>query len=430
VAVACCAGFLAFAHHRSRDSGYLYFSERHVTAEPSVKNPLNPLADVKSRLLARYPSPSASDLAPLDKKTADIKNAIYNAFLTNDLQAISATTKQISYERKPESITYVLRDGIPHASYNDFNVHGVIDSLDTTVLLTAYLFDRLKLYDSARKYYSAYSDALKDLLIPGLDDRWRSISRRQAVTGMKLRLSLGSSAAPLSREYLSASYLDTRIEMFLVQTLTEQVFRQYRRQQIIYPAAAKKRLEGRFSETHFSPDRILTVMSSATTNEQKIATFEYCIFVGRLGTDDNDRCAKAKIESLFGPRGFASAMLKYKDLVHFVRNFRTARSYDLKLDYAMGGSVISDSAKNKELAKLDIATFETKLASLRESMDDSTYNLTDDVLYLAYRFFDQVHEQKRALDSLCQIARFRTSGFDHVILADFLLKRKAHACGT
>ncbi|TYL93427.1 hypothetical protein FXB40_21595 [Bradyrhizobium rifense] len=195
---------------------------------------LNPLIDVKNDLLGRYPFRQPEGLVPEEEaNTYRIKKAIYDAFLADDTGAIIAIANQLSYVTNSASVSYdIYFDDYVHASYTNFYVGEIVDALDTTVLLTAYLFDRLNLRSAARKYYSTYYQAMRLILLPGMNSEARLLSRRLVAVRVKLRLLLDS---PLSREHADSSYVDTLIEMFLQQVLAEHEFTRYRQKHITYP---------------------------------------------------------------------------------------------------------------------------------------------------------------------------------------------------
>jgi hypothetical protein len=385
---------------------------------------LNPLVDVKNLLLSRYPFPQP-EIAQDPEKTYGIKKAIYDAFLADDTRALIAIANQLSYVAKPDNVLYEEYYDKPYAKYASFDVHEVIDALDTTVLLTAYLFDRLNLRNAAGKYYATYHQAMRMIALPGLDTRFQLVSRRLVAARVKLRLLLDSS---VSKERADTSYVDTLIETFLQQTLADKAFSRYRRQGVIYPPAAKKELFGKFSTTNFDPAPLEQTIRAATGPAKNLFVYEYCLSRKFADRDMKDLCSLSSIETMFGRQSFATATLKFALLLHFVNSNPNPDDYDYVMPDGAAAPVLAKNDKNTKLAEQAKQTFESLLSSVGSSLEAESSFLSDDVLFLTYKFYSHFGDQVRATQSLCQIARMRVEDADYVLLAKATVRSKSREC--
>jgi hypothetical protein len=404
----------------------IFYQARNLTLARSEKLPLDPLLDVKNFLLSRYPDSTTAAADGLDAasdETGKIKARIYDAFIAHDFSALLAVFGRLSYEARPDTVTYSFPGGITRVSYSNFDAYKVIDALDTTVLLTAYLFERLGLRDSARKYYAIYGEALKLILLPGLDGSWAQISRRLSVSRMKLNLILQGDLG--RKPYADVSYTDTLIEMFLQQTLARPEFARYRKSKLIYTGAAQRYLNGRFSSVSFDPEPIKAAIAVASPADKAILVFEYCLAAANDKVESTGLCTVDNIEALFGRKSYAAATLKFKSLAAFINALPA--TYDWESD-AEGNDVLVHNDKNQSQVKSDTAAFRVRLGSLEASLEDRTYNLRDDTLYLSFRFFDLTGQADEARDRLCRILSSRAPGSDHVLLATAMLKEKGLVC--
>jgi hypothetical protein len=335
-----------------------------------------------------------------------------------------AIASRISYESKPSTVSYTMAGGIVDAEYSDFDVHEVIDALDTTVLLTAYLFDRMNLRGAARKYYSIYHQTLRMIVVPGLDSPFHLVSRRMVAIRAKLRLLLDH---PVSKGYADASYVDSLIETFLQETLADKVFSRYRRQGIIYPQAAKKEFHSRPPTTIFDPELLIQAIKGSNGREKNLLVYELCMSQKFMGSDIQELCLPQSTEAMFGQRSFATATLKFASLLRFV-NENPNRS---DFEYERGDATEPVLAKNERNAKLIDQVrqaFEELATSAERSLEDESSFLHDDILFLTYRFYKRVGDQERAIKSLCQIARMRVEDADYVLLAKAILGSNLSGC--
>jgi hypothetical protein len=404
----------------------IFYQARNLTLARSNKLPLDPILDVKNFLLSRYPESTTvvgESPDPASDETGKIKARIYDAFVAHDFSALLAIFSRLSFEARPDTVTYSFPGGITRVSYTNFDAYKVIDALDTTVLLTAYLFERLGLRDSARKYYGIYGEALKLILLPGLDGSWAQISRRLSVSRMKLNFILQGDSGP--KQYADVSYTDTLIEMFLQQTLARPEFARYRKSKLIYTGAAQRYPNGRFSSVSFDPEPIRAAIAIAAATDKAILVFEYCLAVANDKAESTGLCTMDNIEALFGKKSYAAATLKFKSLAAFIKALPAA--YDWQSD-ADGKDVLVRNDKNESQIKSDTVAFGVKLASLEASLEDRTYNLRDDTLYLSFRFFDLIGQADQARERLCRILSSRAPGSDHVLLATAMLKEKGLVC--
>jgi hypothetical protein len=384
----------------------------------------NPLLDVKNLLLRRY---SFAELDADASKTDKVKKSIYDAFLAGDTRVLTTIASQLSYEAKPDGVSYDLNGDRASADYSDFDVHEIIDVLDTTVLLTAYLFDRMNYRGAARRYYSIYHQAMRPLVLPGLDSRFHLVSRRMVAVRAKLRLLLDR---PISKQYADASYADTLIETFLQETLADKAFARYRRDGITYPKAAEKAFYGHSSTTTFDPEPLIQAIKAASGPEKKLLVYEFCMSRKFMDSDIKDVCLPSSIEIMFGKRGFATATLQFAALLHFVNGNQKQEAYDYETPDGGGEPVLAKNDKNAILIDQAKQAFESLAASASRSLEDESSFLRDDILYLTYRFYNRIGERERAIRSLCQIAKLRVDEADHVLLAKAILGSNSGACAN
>ncbi len=407
----------------------IFYQARSFVLARQDKLPLNPILDVKNFLLSRYPDSSRhagnESINQSNANTQKYKEQIYGAFMAHDFSALRSIFKQLSFEARPDNVAYSFYGGITRVSYVDFDVHEIVDALDTTVLLTAYLFERMGLKSSARKYYAIYDEALKLILLPGLDSPWTQMSRRLSVAQMKLNFILQGDA-PLPNQYNEVSYTDTLVEMFLEQTLADPAFARYRKAKLTYLPAAQKVFYGYYSTTQFDPEPIKAAIARAPPADKAVLTFEYCLFNAK-DEEPAAICSPENIETLFGKKSYPTAILKYKLLSAFVKKVPAVRPKDRETSANADDTSVRHD-KDEDRVKSDIATFNAMLASLEASFEDRTYNLRDDTLYLSYRFFDAVGQADAALEKLCLIISSRTPGSDHALLASAKLKEKGLVC--
>jgi hypothetical protein len=238
-------------------------------------------------------------------------------------------------------------------------------------------------------------------------------------------------AVALSSTYADSSFIDTLIEMFLQQTLAEPIFSPYRRGHIIYPRAATKHFAGGYSTTKFDPGPILDAIKTVDPIERRLLNYEYCLSKNlSADVDTTDICSVENIEKLFGRQNFAAATLKFKLLLDFANNNPNDRDYDYERDQTGNPTILVHNDKNANLIKSAKERFNVKLNSLRDSLEDSTFFLRDDIVYVSFRFFDKFGETDMAMKSLCQITRLPITVADHVLLAKAILKDRAHDCNS
>lgn len=401
----------------------VYYDAKTFTLYSHVS--LNPLIDVKNLLLRRYSFPGSADDSPEAEATDKIKKAIYEAFLVNDTRALIAIANHLSYAAKPDSVSYNFYGDTFYAQYSDFDVHEIIDALDSTVLLTAYLFDRLNFRSAARKYYAIYHQAVRLIVVPGLDSPFHLVSRRMVAIRAKLRLLLDH---PVSKEYADASYADTLIETFLQETLANRAFSNYRRQGIIYPQAAKKKFYGRSSTTVFDPDLLIQAIKRSSGPEKNIFVYEFCMSRKFMESDIKELCLPSSIEAMFGQRGFATATLKFASLLRFVNGNPNRDEYDYEFPDGAAEPVLAKSDKNAKLIGQAKQAFELLAASVGRSLEDESSFLHDDILYLTYRFYNRIGDHKLATKSLCQITKMRVDDADYFLLAKAILGSNSSEC--
>ena len=181
-------------HAKSRE---LVF-ERHPTAY------LVPQLDVKRRLAARWPMPVRNRAIPAseqEKTTRDIKEALYSAFVAEDVNAAREALQRVSWRfHREHSITTLADkalDGrnpeqwpLVRADHTLFNLRDVVEALDTTWLLSAFLLDRMGETKLARRFYSEYNFLLAQVEEPGASEpffsaRAAEISGSSATTGAR-----------------------------------------------------------------------------------------------------------------------------------------------------------------------------------------------------------------------------------------------------
>lgn len=255
---------------------------------------------------------------------------------------------------------------------------------------------------AARKYYAAYHQAMRAIVLPGLDTRFRVPSRRMVAARVKLRLLLDS---PVSKAHADASYVDTLIEMFLQETLADKAFSRYRREGIVYPVAAKKIFHHRFSTTTFDPGPLVQAIKAASGPERNVLVYEYCLSRNFAGSDIGDVCSAASIEALFGQRSFATASLKFAFLLDFMN--RHPNPHDPHHMWPKGPieAVLVKNDENAALIEEAKQTFQSLRESAESSLEAESSFLNDDILFLAYRFTIMSANRRKPLRACARSSR-------------------------
>ncbi|QUS54480.1 hypothetical protein [Pseudovibrio brasiliensis] len=227
--------------HTKFESRVVYYSDGKFSYVRNQGVALKPAFDVKRYLLSRYPAAprAAPDYFDDEQKlrhnnTIELKKAAYRAFFTGNLALAETAFKNLSWRGSPpffassvelseEDYDYWLEDIAYH--YAKYDVQQVVDALDTTFLLTAFLFDRMGRSEDAMHYYRQYANLLSFAETPFSGRSNFHLARRKSA--VKARLFVLSRKFERPKEYDENSYYLTLVSMFVEETLDLPFFRKY-----------------------------------------------------------------------------------------------------------------------------------------------------------------------------------------------------------
>ncbi len=211
----------------------VYFNSNQFHLRSSEYPLLNPVADVTNRILAIMSEEEVDDPSEgrPNNKTNTIVDSIFRLYITGRISEVAEAFSGYSYYDSSASLEFHFPEPelrSVKSEYMQVDARAVVQALDRTLLLTAYLYERIGLAEAATRYYSAYYSALKRFVPPGMDNADFYVSRRASLARLKLHDILPSSKS-LSKTYREHSYLDELIEHYLEKALVSEELTYYLR---------------------------------------------------------------------------------------------------------------------------------------------------------------------------------------------------------
>jgi len=179
---------------------------------------LDPLLDIKTRILADYPVSILNRSRDKDIQQVNdletLRAVYYNLFIQSDWSEIKKLFNAIKANKSLD-----LKN-------NNQYVGPIVEMLDSTILAAAYFYERLNMNDAASYYYSLYLDCLRPVSFssPGSIDRM--LGRRLMVSRLKYYY-LRDYARYMAPEYARHSYLNWILDDTLYFMSTYYRFKRY-----------------------------------------------------------------------------------------------------------------------------------------------------------------------------------------------------------
>lgn len=228
----------------SNQATTVYYEDGEFTFQRHPRAYFAPLLDVKRHLASRWPinnhlnSVQFGNMqrAESDALTSSLKEGLYAAFMSSDSDWAAKVLHDVSWRFNPEfAISSIARSElnglnprqwpIIREQNSKFDLQEVVEALDTTWLLSAFLFDRIGQRDNAIAYYRKYLRLLTLIEQPGANSAEFALSRRKsAVRGRLLILEKLPTRNPMYDEY---SYYLRLISLFLELSLQHRDFAPY-----------------------------------------------------------------------------------------------------------------------------------------------------------------------------------------------------------
>ena len=409
----------------------VYFENGEFTFQRHPKAYFVPLLDVKLHLASRWPINNHFNTvqfgniprADEDTLTVSIKERLYAAFMSSDSDLAARILNEVSWRFNPEfaisSISHSKLNGINPKQWpilreqnSRFNLKEVVETLDTTWLLSAFLFDRIGQRDSAIVYYRKYLRLLTLIEQPGANSSSFALSRRKsAIRGRLMVLERLPARDPLYDEY---SYYLTLISLFLELSLQHRDFAPYLEAGYGWPSKT-----GRFYISEFRMEEVDTaVLNRLSELEQKHFHMEVCAFAASDVDFWKKRACLARVRAHASDSGKELAGLV---LFKYFRNWSQTIITEIQRNYSEEPLPTQfTSAWTKQLREFD--------KEIPKLLIDRNIFLADDYLYWRMSVLYSVGEIDEAQNLLCQLAAEdpRASDFSHV--ARFLAQDREDGC--
>jgi hypothetical protein len=143
--------------------GTFHFTNGELLRGTEVRH-LNPLLDLKLRILADYPIEKLNRTRDTNIQQVNdpetLRAVYYNLFLLSDWSEIKRL-----FATLPGNKSFALQ-------VDSSQIGPIVDILDSTILAAAYLYERLNMNEAATYFYSLYLDCLRPISFssPGVDD--------------------------------------------------------------------------------------------------------------------------------------------------------------------------------------------------------------------------------------------------------------------
>jgi hypothetical protein len=267
------ASLILYKRPEFKDGSFL-IRDGELVSKAEVQH-LNPLLDVKLRILKDYPIEkiNRSRATKYDQVNdmATFKAVYYNLFMLSDWEEI-----QRLFEFIENNKSFDLNN-------NDGDIESIVHILDSTILLVAYLYDRLGMRDAALYYYTQYWSDLRPISFsrPGYIDRM--LGARLMVSRLK-QYYLRHYARYQTIEYGKYSYLNQIIENSLG-TLLDDNFRKY--EEVIEKASPNE-------------ESLLDLSQKSDARAKPFLLYERCIFAIRESGWSDEAAQKLKQDCALG----------------------------------------------------------------------------------------------------------------------------------
>ena len=182
--------------------GTFHFKNGELERDSEVRL-LNPLLDIKLRILADYPVEKLVHALDKDIQQANdpetLRSVYYKLFLLSDWSEIKQLLAAVAGNK-----SFALQVDNPH-------IPSLVDLLDSTILSAAYLYERLGMKEAAAYFYALYLDCLRPIGFssPGASDHL--LGKRLMISRVKYYY-LKEYVRFESPNYAAASYLNWIME--------------------------------------------------------------------------------------------------------------------------------------------------------------------------------------------------------------------------
>lgn len=347
---------------------------------------LNPLLDIKIRILKDYPVEELTRTLDTGIQQitdlATLRSAYYNLFILSDWDEIKRLFSAIANNSSLQ------------LQQNDQYIEAIVDILDSTLLVAAYLYDRLEMPEAASYYYSLYLDCLRGISFssPGYIDR---------ILGGGLMLSrvkyyyLKDYAQYLPPEYAKYSYVNQLLEYRLSWVL-EHRFERYRR---VIEAPSPGDLQ------------LLNFIRNSDLRGVLYPTYERCLLLIRDSEWSEDAAQKVSQACPLGaPATRGDYLASFGAAAHI---FLQVRRYSAEAE----NTGVSEPARLSEIEQA-MKTF------YRQHAKEAEF-LVDDLKIKYAALLDNAEQRKRVI---CEVAAYRFPQYDFAPYARRLVRTEGLAC--
>jgi hypothetical protein len=367
--------------------GTFYFSNGELVRGAKVRN-LNPLLDLKLRILADYPIEKLSRARDTSIQQVNdpetLRAVYYNLFLLSDWSEIKRL-----FAALPSNKSFAFLAENPP-------LVPIVDILDSTILAAAYLYERLNMNEAAMYFYSLYLDCLRPISFssPGTDDD--VLGKRLMISRLKYYY-LKEYVRFQSSEYPAISHLNEMLETRLWWIIYHRLAG--------YSTALRRA----------SPDqaRMLDLIENSDQRVRPFLKYERCILLISATTWSWNTEKGSMIDEAC-PHGTPAS----RD--HYLTSFTSAafliyrmRRYATKI--TEGGAV--DPAELKEIEQAIKGFYDWHAKEAEFLVDD-----------LKVKFAAIVGNDKDQNRLLCEVAKFPFPQYDFAPYANGLIKEKGIKC--
>jgi len=347
---------------------------------------LNPLLDIKLRILKDYPvekiSRSRDTAIQQITDLQTLRSVYYNLFIQSDWDEIRRLFGAIQSNRSFDF------------QNNDQYIESIADILDSTILIAAYLYERIHMTAAASYYYSLYLDCLRPISFsrPGSLDR--ILGPRLMVSRLKYYY-LRDYARYESPEYAKYSYLNEMLEDRLW-WIMEYKFKRYR--QVMEEALP--------DETHF-----LDLIQKSDPRALPFLNYERCIYLIRESNWSEEAAEKLRQDCAIESMTARSDYLASFTMAAYI--FFQARMYSARAEKM--GTPDSDQ----------FARIEQAMGSFYGRHAKEAEFLIDDMRIKYALMPGNLKEREHAF---CQVAKYSFPNYDFAPYAKNTVKEKGIKC--
>jgi hypothetical protein len=376
------AAFYEFAPSKG---GTFHFTNGELLRGTEVRH-LNPLLDLKLRILADYPIEKLNRTRDTNIQQVNdpetLRAVYYNLFLLSDWSEIKRL-----FATLPGNKSFALQ-------VDSSQIGPIVDILDSTILAAAYLYERLNMNEAATYFYSLYLDCLRPISFssPGVDDD--VLGKGLMISRLKYYY-LKEYVRFQPPEYPTISYLNQILETRLWWIIDYRL------------AGYGKAL------LWASPDstRMLKLIQDSDQRILPFLTYERCILLIHTATwSDADGSVVDDACSHGPPTSREHYLTSFASAAHI---FYRIRRYAAKI--AEGGAIDPTELKQIEQATKGFYEWHAKEAEF----------LVDD---MKVKFAGIIGDDKDRNRILCEVAKYPFPRYDFAPYANGLIKEKGIKC--